>query len=111
MKFKLYYDDSDKLFKINCIADEKTTIRLPNFNNQHIMYPIPNHLLDIAVDDMNSLLDNLSSKTDEYREVNNEINRLIKKRNDLLSEIRKETNPRIMKTCENFKMNHPEEFI
>ncbi len=116
MRFKLVYNEKLGKLKFNVLFSEKDkeqTIKFPDYENDeynhHIFYPLPEHYYDKIKFDLNQLVS--KEDNDDYKQIEKQIALLFAKRKNLLKEKRKKYLPIIKQYINEFKDEHPEEFI
>lgn len=114
MRFKIYYDDLFKRIIVNVLRDSfNTETGIPETRNkdkQHVYFPIPEKYRQELSDVLNEMI--ITPEMDqEIQNINDKIKDLTDQRNELISNIRLEKNPEIIKTCRKFRDERAEEFI
>ncbi len=109
MRFKVFYDEKINSIKINVLIDMSTDIILPENLDQSLHYPIPNELKKEIQKTVQNLIEEEDSQC--IGNIDKDIANLVEKRKDTIKEMRKKYNPKIMKYCEDYKINFPEWFI
>lgn len=109
MRFKLYYNEATNELDFNCLKDNNTDIILPDNPDQHIYYPVPDELRDDIHTELLTLID--QEIAEQFSEINDEVQELMTKRRVLMSKIRKQINPLVMKKLLDFKEDNAEYFI
>lgn len=109
MRFKIVFNDVQKVMDINCMNDDSNDVIFPTNPEQHLHYPIPRELSNkVKSELMNVLTEDMSQS---FIDLDKEIKNLTDRRRAMMNNMRIELNPKLLNALEKFKADNAEYFI
>ena len=109
MRFKIVFNDVQKVMDINCMNDDSKDIIFPTNPEQHLHYPVPLELSGKVKSELMPVLSEDMSKA--FIDLDKEIKNLTDRRREMMNNMRKELNPKLLLALEKFKADNAEYFI
>lgn len=121
MRFKVYYDEKSKSLDINCLRDSKSSTPIvddkgiPVSPHGHAYFNIPENLNDDIRDyireNLPVIMKDFNKEAEEIDKILEQISELQARRNEIIDDIRSKSYPKVLETCREFTLLHPEFFI